>query len=177
MFPNEVAKDSTAKLESKVVDQTKFKDVKADSEYKTTQLKTESYKVQSGDTLSSIAMQSKMTLSELADLNNLSTSKGLMAGQTLKIPAGSVTPDSYTVQSGDSLIAVAAKYNLSVSQVADWNNINTNAGLFVGQKLKLNDDGHSKTVVKQEKVAQDKTTQDSTKQDKAKQEKRAIFMW
>ena len=168
---NEVAKDSTAKLESKVVDQTKFKDVKADSEYKTTQLKTESYKVQSGDTLSSIAMQSKMTLSELADLNNLSTSKGLMAGQTLKIPAGSVTPDSYTVQSGDSLIAVAAKYNLSVSQVADWNNINTNAGLFVGQKLKLNDDGHSKTVAKQEKVAQDKTTQDSTKQDKAKQEK------
>ena len=168
---NELVKDNTAKLESKVVDQTKFKDAKADTEYKTTPLKTESYKVQSGDTLSSIAMQSKMTLSELADLNNLSTSKGLMAGQTLKIPAGSVTPDSYTVQSGDSLIAVAAKYNLSVSQVADWNDINTNAGLFVGQKLKLNDNGHSKTVAKQEKVTQDKTTQDSTKQDKAKQEK------
>ena len=169
---NEVVKDNTAtKLESKVVDQTKFKDVKADTEYKTTLLKTESYKVQSGDTLSSIAMQSKMTLSDFADLNNLSTSKGLMAGQTLKIPAGSVTPSSYTVQSGDSLIAVAAKYNLSVSQVADWNDINTNAGLFVGQKLKLNDDGYSKKVIKQEKITQDKTTQDSTKQDKAKQEK------
>ena len=121
-----------SKLESKVIDQTKFKNVKADVAYK-----TENYKVQSGDTLTSIAVQSKMTLSELAELNNLSASKGLMAGQVIKIPAGSSTPDTYTVQSGDSLIAVANKYNLQVNQIADLNNLKSNSGLFVGQKLKL----------------------------------------
>ncbi|WP_089604461.1 LysM peptidoglycan-binding domain-containing protein [Acinetobacter piscicola] len=121
-----------SKLESKVIDQTKFKNVKADTAYK-----TENYKVQSGDTLSSIASQSKMTLSELAELNNLAKSKGLMAGQVIKIPAGSSTPDTYTVQSGDSLIAVANKYNLQVSQIADLNNLQSNSGLLVGQKLKL----------------------------------------
>ena len=158
---NEVSSSGDSKIESKVIDQTKFKDVKADTEYKTSNLKTETYKVQSGDTLSSIAAQSKMTLSELADLNNLSVSKGLMAGQTLKIPVGSTVPDSYSVQAGDSLSAVAAKYNLSVSQIAEWNNINSSSGLFVGQKLKLNGDTltteKSKTVsnAKQEKSKQD----------------------
>ena len=121
-----------SKLESKVIDQSKFKNVKADVAYK-----TENYKVQSGDTLSSIASQSKITLSELVELNNLSKAKGLMAGQVIKIPAGSSTPDTYTVQSGDSLIAVANKYNLQVSQIADLNNLQSNSGLLVGQKLKL----------------------------------------
>ena len=125
-------KSSDPKLESKVIDQTKFKNVKAETEYK-----TENYKVQRGDSLSSIAVQSKMTLSELAELNKLSPSKSLHAGQVIKIPAGSSTPDSYTVQSGDSLTAVANKYNLQVSQVAELNGLHTNSGLFVGQKLKL----------------------------------------
>ena len=125
-------KESEAKLESKVVDQTKFKNVKAETTYK-----TESYKVQSGDTLSSIAIQSKMTLGELAELNKLNPSKGLLAGQVIKIPEGSSTPDSYSVQSGDSLTSVANKYNLQVSQIAELNGLRDNSGLVVGQKLKL----------------------------------------
>nr|HRM31138.1 LysM peptidoglycan-binding domain-containing protein [Acinetobacter johnsonii] len=72
------------------------------------QFKVESYKVQRGDTLYSIASQSKMSLSELADLNNLSTNSGLQVGQSIKIPAGSTVPDTYTVQSGDSLTAIAS---------------------------------------------------------------------
>ncbi|RYL28514.1 lytic transglycosylase [Acinetobacter piscicola] len=120
------------KIESKIVDQTKFKNVQAQTRYK-----TENYRVKSGDTLSSIAVQSKISLSELAELNNLSTSKGLLVGQTIKVPEGSTVPDSYTVQSGDSLTSVASKYNMSVGQVADLNGMSTNAGLFVGQKLKL----------------------------------------
>ena len=130
--PLHEANDQETKLESKVVDQTKFKNVNAESAYK-----TENYKVQSGDTLSNIATQSKITLNDLAEMNKISSSKGLMVGQIIKVPAGSTTPDSYTVQSGDSLTAVANKYNLQVSQIADLNGLNTQAGLFVGQKLKL----------------------------------------
>ncbi len=154
---NEV-KEIDSKLESKVVDQSKFKNVKAETEYK-----TENYKVQRGDTLSSIATQSKLTLSELAELNKISPSKSLLVGQTIKIPEGSTTPDSYTVQAGDSLTAVANKYGLQVSQVADLNGLNTTSGLFVGQKLKLTgtpepvvkDKVHSKNEVKAQAASKD----------------------
>ena len=101
------------------------------------QFKVESYKVQRGDTLYSIASQSKMSLSELADLNNLSTNSGLQVGQSIKIPAGSTVPDNYTVQSGDSLTAIASKYNLGMDYIADLNNMSRTAGLRAGQKLKL----------------------------------------
>lgn len=101
------------------------------------QFKIESYKVQRGDTLYSIASQSKMSLSELADLNNLSTNSGLQVGQSIKIPAGSTVPDTYTVQSGDSLTAIASKYNLGMDYIADLNNMSRTAGLRAGQKLKL----------------------------------------
>ncbi len=82
-------------------------------------------------------MKSKMTLSELAELNALSVNKGLIVGQSIKVPAGVTIPGIYTVQSGDSLNAVAGKYNLSVSQIANLNGLNPSAGLLVGQKLKL----------------------------------------
>jgi len=101
------------------------------------QFKVESYKVQRGDTLYSIASQSKVSLSELADLNNLSTNSGLQVGQSIKIPAGSSVPDTYTVQSGDSLTAIASKYNLGMDYIADLNNMSRTAGLRAGQKLKL----------------------------------------
>ncbi|WP_407307643.1 LysM peptidoglycan-binding domain-containing protein [Acinetobacter sp.] len=99
--------------------------------------KTENYRVQRGDTLSSIAAQSKISLTELAQLNKLSNSNGLQVGQTLKIPANSTVPESYTVQSGDSLSAISAKYNLGIDYIANINGINRNTGLRVGQHLKL----------------------------------------
>ncbi len=156
--PLNEAKDNDSKLESKVVDQSKFKNVKAETEYK-----TENYKVQRGDSLSSIAVQSKISLSDLAELNKISPTKNLLVGQTIKIPEGSSTPDNYTVQAGDSLTAVANKYNLQVSQIADLNGLNSTSGLFVGQKLKLTgtpevsakDKVHSKNDVKSDTSSKD----------------------
>lgn len=123
---NSKATESTQKVESSSTSSKSKSDVK-----------TESYKVERGDTLYSIAMKSKMTLGELAELNGLSTNKALMAGQTIQVPVGVSTPSIYTVQSGDSLHAVAGKYNLPVSQIANLNGLSTSAGLSVGQKLKL----------------------------------------
>ncbi|CAB1214500.1 LysM peptidoglycan-binding domain-containing protein [Acinetobacter bouvetii] len=120
--------------------------------------KTENYQVQRGDTLSSIAAQSKMSLTELAQLNKLSNSSGLRVGQTLKIPAGSTIPDSYTVQSGDSLSAISAKYNLGMDYIANINGISRNTGLRVGQRLKLTGEEPeaTKAEAKVEKVSFEK---------------------
>ena len=123
------------KLDSK--QEEKSSPVKVDAPVVEPSYKTESYRIQRGDTLSSIAAQSKISLTELAQLNKLSNSSGLQVGQTIKIPAGSTVPESYTVQSGDSLSAISAKYNLGMDYIANINGINRNTGLRVGQRLKL----------------------------------------
>lgn len=99
--------------------------------------KTEGYKVQRGDTLSSIATKSKISLAELAELNNLKASSHVQLGQTLKVPATNTVPEQYVVQSGDSLNAIASKYNLQTGYLADLNGISRTAGLRAGQRLKL----------------------------------------
>lgn len=123
--------------------------------------KTENYQVQRGDTLSSIAAKSKISLTELAQLNKLSSNSGVWIGQTLKIPASSTVPESYTVQSGDSLSAISAKYNLGMDYIANINGINRNAGLRVGQRLKLTGEepvaASNKVEAKIEKVSFEKS--------------------
>src|SRR5690606_33188343 len=105
-----------SKVETKQEEKTTA--AKTETEVPEAAYKTENYRVQRGDTLSSIAAQSKISLTELAQLNKLSNSSGLQVGQTLKIPAGSTVPESYTVQSGDSLSAISAKYNLGMDYIA-----------------------------------------------------------
>ncbi|OTG81703.1 lytic transglycosylase [Acinetobacter sp. ANC 4648] len=139
---HEVNHAADVKVDTKL-NTTKYDTVKAE-----TSIKTESYKVQRGDTLSSIATQTNMSLAELAELNKWSTSKVLLAGQTLKVPAGSTIPESYIVQSGDSLIAVANKYNLPVNKVADLNGLTSTSGLLAGQKLKLTGEPEQAVKVK-----------------------------
>ncbi len=139
------------KLESEVAN--RIENVKVEPAYK-----VETYKVQRGDTLYSIATQSKISLSELANLNDIAANSGLMVGQNLKVPAGASTPDSYVVQSGDTLTGIASRYNLGMDYVANINGIERNAGLRVGQKLKLMGDIESvktestKSVVKADSV-------------------------
>ncbi|GIT83274.1 LysM peptidoglycan-binding domain-containing protein [Acinetobacter sp. A2] len=101
---------------------------------------TENYQVQRGDTLSSIANQAKISLAELASLNNLTTQSGVRIGQSLKVPAGVNVPERYTVQRGDTLSAISTKYNLSQEYIAELNNISRNGGLRAGQSLKLTGD-------------------------------------
>ncbi len=123
--------------------------------------KTENYQVQRGDTLSSIAAKSKISLTELAQLNKLSNNSGVRVGQTLKIPVSSTVPESYTVQSGDSLSAISAKYNLGMDYIANINGINRNTGLRVGQRLKLTGEepvaASNKVEAKIEKVSFEKS--------------------
>ena len=107
-------------------------DIKAAPSYK-----TESYSVQRGDTLHSVAGQSKISVSELADLNNISANTGLRIGQSLKVPAVSKAPEQYVVQPGDSLTAIANRFDMSIDDIANLNGMSRTASLRVGQRLQL----------------------------------------
>lgn len=102
------------------------------------------YIVKSGDSLYSIAKKYNTTVNELMKFNNL-TSNVLSIGQRIKIPTPGVTPPietpsgefiTYTVQPGDSLYAIAQRYNTTVNELMKVNNLTSNL-LSIGQKLKI----------------------------------------
>lgn len=112
------------------------------------------YTVKSGDTLSRITAQFKMSVAEIAALNQISNVNAINVGQVLKVNGTTANTNtntnqtnaskssasnaaSYTVQSGDTLSKIAASHQMSLSQLAALNGI-TNPNLIrVGQVLKV----------------------------------------
>lgn len=95
------------------------------------------YTVQSGDTLYSIAKKYNTTVDEIKNLNNL-LSNTLSIGQKLKIPTTSTPTEyiEYTVKRGDNLYSIAKRYGITQSELMDYNNLTSNL-LSVGQKLRI----------------------------------------
>ena len=93
------------------------------------------YTVKKGDTLYKIAQANNTTVEELKRLNGLTTNT-LSVGQLLKIPSSLLPETTYTVQRGDSLYSIAAKYNTTVEELKRINGLTTNI-LSIGQVLKL----------------------------------------
>ena len=98
------------------------------------QPKENTYVVKSGDSLYKIAQNYDTTVSEIMQLNNL-TSTVLSIGQILEIPK-SITTNTYTVKSGDSLYKIAQNYNTTVNELISLNNLNSTL-LSIGQVLKI----------------------------------------
>jgi len=99
---------------------------------------TITYVVVSGDNLYSIARKYNTTVDELKSLNNLNNNN-LNIGQILKIPSTNLGNDkylNYIVVSGDSLYAIARKYNTTVNEIKILNNLSSNS-LSIGQILKI----------------------------------------
>lgn len=101
------------------------------------------YTVRAGDSLSKIAAQKKVSVSELKRWNKLS-SNALKIGQQLSVTSSnssrSVANNSqatvYKVRSGDSLYAIAKRHKVSLKQLQNWNPTISNA-LKPGQTLSL----------------------------------------
>ena len=93
------------------------------------------YVVKKGDSLYKIAQNYDTTVSEIIQLNNL-TSTSLSIGQILEIPSEIVSADSYVVKSGDNLYKIAQTYNTTVNDIKSLNNLSSNL-LSVGQVLKI----------------------------------------
>lgn len=94
------------------------------------------YVVSRGDTLYAIASRYDTSVDTLKSINNL-TSNILQIGQVLKIPITTGTNYiNYTVKSGDTLYAIASRYNTTVNEIKSINNLSSNF-LNIGQVLKI----------------------------------------
>lgn len=99
---------------------------------------TNTYVVQKGDTLYSIANKLGTTVSELKKENNL-TSNTLQIGEVLRIPTKEIYEEEenvYVVKKGDTLYSIAMANNTTVDELKKVNNLTSNI-LSTGQLLKI----------------------------------------
>ncbi len=124
---------------------------------------TDDYKVKSGESLIALANRFNISVDDLANMNSMSSSQMLQLGQTIQIPAGAETSassnsssttsskasdkssrksaapstDDYKVKSGESLIALANRFNISVDDLASMNKISSSQMLQLGQIIQV----------------------------------------
>jgi LysM repeat protein len=110
------------------------------------------YKVAQGDSFTTIARKFHVSVKAISDANPGVESTKLKVGQTLHIPAPSAPAaplgatgapaadaggeQTYTVQSGDNLTTIAAKFKVTVRALRSANALTTDK-IKVGQKLKI----------------------------------------
>ena len=99
--------------------------------------------VAQGETLGSIARKYGVTTKQIVEWNKLSNPDALSIGQKLRVSASGSSSSSYsatkyhTVAKGETLGAIAAKYNTTVKQIVAWNNLKHPDALKLGQKLRV----------------------------------------
>ncbi|MFU8926065.1 LysM peptidoglycan-binding domain-containing protein [Acinetobacter puyangensis] len=121
-------------------------------------IKTMTYTVVAGDYLSTVAQKNKMSLAELAALNNLTINSNIFVGQKLKVAAQEPEkPSTYKVQSGDTLTSIANKFDLTVQELADLNGLSSNTRVARGATLKLQ--GQKQPATPQDNSRESKSSQ------------------
>src|SRR5699024_1833277 len=115
--------------------------------------KANTYTVKSGDSLSKIAHAHGISLKNLMDWNNLSTTL-IYPGDKLTVSkkasssntgssssnnnnnSSSSSKSTYTVKSGDTLGHIASAHGISLNNLMKWNNLNSHM-IYPGEKLVL----------------------------------------
>ncbi len=103
----------------------------------------QTYTVQPGDTLSGIASRYGTTYQALAALNGIADPNLIRAGQKLQLagvahaaPSASVQSGrTYTVQPGDTLSGIAARYATTYQHLAAVNGIENPSLIYPGEKI------------------------------------------
>ena len=136
--------------------------------------------VRRGETLQAIALQYKMTVAELKQLNNLKNNMlyanqklvvdGKSARGSLSDTAGATKPAGVTrlhvVKTAETLSGIAQKYSMTMAAVKSLNNM-SGSSVFVGQKLKVTGSGGA--VISRPMASTTQSTQASVTQVKSGQ--------
>lgn len=110
------------------------------------------YTIKKGDSLWSIANEMGVNIGALISHNKLHPETKLMPGDRLKIKVAegdeilesALTREEkgkkeivYVVKTGDSLWSIANRFNVSISEIKTWNNLNGNDRIYPSDRLKL----------------------------------------
>lgn len=97
--------------------------------------KTETYTVESGDTISTIARKFGVNIGTVLWANNLTARSTIQPGATLRIPP--VSGVLYTVQKSDTLSRIAAQYQADADAILSFNKLADAGAIHVGEELMI----------------------------------------
>ncbi|MEZ4668980.1 MAG: LysM peptidoglycan-binding domain-containing protein [Anaerolineae bacterium] len=123
--------------------------------------------VQPGENLFRISLKYNVSMASIASTNGISNINLIYVGQRLTIPTGGSTPPptavpgqpppptavpggqttTYTVQRGDTLGAIARRFNTTIQDIATRNKITNPNLIYVGQVLTISGSGPAATPV------------------------------
>jgi membrane-bound lytic murein transglycosylase D len=111
------------------------------------------HRVRSGESLWSISRRYGMTVAQLARMNHISTKSLLQPGQRLQVAGSAVGQStaepsaqrvaaaggkvSYKVKRGDTLSAIARRFEVTIRDLQAWNNMGRSTALRAGQSLTI----------------------------------------
>lgn len=92
------------------------------------------YQVQPTDTLENIARKNNTTLEEIKKINN--NLNNIMPGQYIVVPAVEQgIYETYIVKRGDSIYAIAQRYNIDLNDLLAINGLEKNDFIYPNQKI------------------------------------------
>ncbi len=95
--------------------------------------KTETYVVQQGDVIGQIAADFGVNVGTILWANGLTTRSTIRPGQALKIPP--VSGVLHTVKNNETLSAIAKRYDASVDEIREANQLGPDSVLTLGEEL------------------------------------------
>ncbi len=98
------------------------------------------YRVKSGDTVTQIAKRFGLSITSIAKLNNLGPKSLIRVGQVIKLVGNTppeVEAESYRVRPGDTLLGIASRHKLTLSELATINRISASTLIYPGQVLRV----------------------------------------
>ena len=111
--------------------------------------KPNEYIVRNGDNLWSIARKFDLRSAKIASWNNIGIESVLQPGQELNLEfsQNQISPSSeisisasakdYRVRRGDSMHGIANKFSIAISDLLNWNDMDSNDLIFPGQLIRI----------------------------------------
>jgi membrane-bound lytic murein transglycosylase D len=98
--------------------------------------------VVAGDTLASVAEEYRVSTSELATANQLEAGDSISSVEAVVVPVPPAAEPSahtrlYTVRRGDTLVTIADRFGVSLSQLRRWNAISSGVRVVPGRRLRV----------------------------------------
>jgi membrane-bound lytic murein transglycosylase D len=98
--------------------------------------------VVAGDTLASVAEEYRVSAADLAAANQLEAGDSIASVEAVVVPvAPSAEPSAhtrlYTVRRGDTLVTIADRFGVSLSQLRRWNAIPSGIRVAAGRRLRV----------------------------------------
>ncbi len=103
--------------------------------------------VRPGETMDGIALSLHARVSQIAEANGLQATDAVAVGDELVVPVtpavsvASARAQIYRVRRGDTLVTVADRFNVSVEQLREWNNLRSSA-ITPGRSIRVNEPLH-----------------------------------